>query len=304
VSISKDLDKETLREIIAGAKSSLEQMLAMALLKAEEELERLRAQEPVAYYRQGFYPDGSVFCTNYLTSSERQDRPLSEKCQDYGWSDTPLYAEPKPPVAQEPSLQAMMAALDAFYAEEDVPENGMFAAFKILLNDCRAAMLQSPPVVSLPPEFCSSEGVVVQLEKVISALAVHGIKYERQRGNAGAITVDRNSFTDAELEMMSHGNNPQSNAYRELLEYRRNSPVIPDGWVPCSERMPEVYVTVNFFVADDIEEDVLGGCYNGYWDGDLWHQDATLTGHDESPIVRNEVKVTHWMPLPAAPEVK
>lgn len=40
-----------------------------------------------------------------------------------------------------------------------------------------------------------------------------------------------NSFTDAELEMMSHGDNPQANAYRELLTFRRNNPVIPDGWV-------------------------------------------------------------------------
>lgn len=38
-----------------------------------------------------------------------------------------------------------------------------------------------------------------------------------------------NSFTDDELEMMSHGDNPQANAYRELLAFRRNSPVIPDG---------------------------------------------------------------------------
>lgn len=31
-----------------------------------------------------------------------------------------------------------------------------------------------------------------------------------------------NSFTDAELEMMAHGDNPQANAYRELLAFRRN----------------------------------------------------------------------------------
>lgn len=40
-----------------------------------------------------------------------------------------------------------------------------------------------------------------------------------------------NSFTDAELEMMARGDNPQANAYRELLEFRRNSPATPDGWV-------------------------------------------------------------------------
>lgn len=32
-----------------------------------------------------------------------------------------------------------------------------------------------------------------------------------------------NSFTDAELEMMAHGDNPQANAYRELLSFRRGT---------------------------------------------------------------------------------
>ena len=39
------------------------------------------------------------------------------------------------------------------------------------------------PVVNLPSEFYSSEGVVVQLEKVMAALAVCGVKYKR-KGNA------------------------------------------------------------------------------------------------------------------------
>lgn len=38
-----------------------------------------------------------------------------------------------------------------------------------------------------------------------------------------------NSFTDGDLEAMAHGDNPQSNAYRELLAFRRNSPVTPDS---------------------------------------------------------------------------
>lgn len=39
-----------------------------------------------------------------------------------------------------------------------------------------------------------------------------------------------NSFTDAELHIMAHGDNPQSNAYRELLAFRRNSPVAAHPW--------------------------------------------------------------------------
>ena len=42
---------------------------------------------------------------------------------------------------------------------------------------------QSSPVVKLPNEFISSEGIVVQIEKLMAVLAVHGIQYER-RGNA------------------------------------------------------------------------------------------------------------------------
>ncbi|EHK0699948.1 hypothetical protein ICL29_004074 [Salmonella enterica] len=37
----------------------------------------------------------------------------------------------------KPSFGAMMRALDAFYADEDVPENAMLAAFKILIADMR-----------------------------------------------------------------------------------------------------------------------------------------------------------------------
>lgn len=34
-------------------------------------------------------------------------------------------------------------------------------------------------VVTLPTEFCSEHGIVIQLEKVIGALEIHGIRYER-----------------------------------------------------------------------------------------------------------------------------
>ncbi|UPQ70555.1 hypothetical protein [Kluyvera ascorbata] len=47
--------------------------------------------------------------------------------------------------------------------------------------------------------------------------------------------IPDNSFTNEELEAMAHGNNPQANAYRELLAFRRNSPVTPDGWILVPE---------------------------------------------------------------------
>jgi hypothetical protein len=39
--------------------------------------------------------------------------------------------------------------------------------------------MKNDVVVRLPTEFYSEHGVVVQLEKVMAALAIHGIKYER-----------------------------------------------------------------------------------------------------------------------------
>lgn len=52
-----------------------------------------------------------------------------------------------------------------------------------------------------------------------------------------------NSFTDEDLEGMIHGNNPQSNAYRELLAFRRNSQWI--GIDQASE--PDRSVEVRYF---------------------------------------------------------
>lgn len=68
-----------------------------------------------------------------------------------------------------------------------------------------------------------------------------------------------------------------------------NSPVIPDGWVACSERMPSDFETV--LVCQD------GGvifCAE-YEDGDFYP--------DEFPNVPKQgCEITHWMPMPAAPQ--
>ncbi|WP_410674508.1 hypothetical protein [Citrobacter braakii] len=69
---------------------------------------------------------------------------------------------------------------------------------------------QSSPVVKLPNEFFSSEGIVVQIEKLMAVLAVHGIQYER-RGNA------------CRAAMLQAG----------------NSPVTPDGWVMVPKEMTD-----------------------------------------------------------------
>ena len=70
---------------------------------------------------------------------------------------------------------------------------------------------QSSPVVKLPNEFISSEGIVVQIEKLMAVLAVHGIQYERrgnscrsamlQVGNSPVIGIDLASEPDRSVEV-------------------------------------------------------------------------------------------------------
>lgn len=74
-----------------------------------------------------------------------------------------------------------------------------------------------------------------------------------------------------------------------------NSPVIADGWVACSERMP----TPNQYVL----------VCNGVWVGMGMHNNSEHLEDDERwQDERHEFidllhhPVTHWMPLPAAPQ--
>ncbi|HAH9728656.1 TPA: DUF551 domain-containing protein [Escherichia coli] len=68
-----------------------------------------------------------------------------------------------------------------------------------------------------------------------------------------------------------------------------NYPVIPDGWISCSERMPKGYADV--LVTDGEHVEVKWWDESGYWNS--W---AELN----SDIFADEI--THWMPLPEPPQ--
>ena len=70
-----------------------------------------------------------------------------------------------------------------------------------------------------------------------------------------------------------------------------NSPVIPDGWISCSERMPEETGDI-IVVSDGI---VMSGISYSRRDG---FYIAALEYDDDEPIGG----VTHWMPLPEPPQ--
>ncbi|MHA1180920.1 DUF551 domain-containing protein [Enterobacter ludwigii] len=69
-----------------------------------------------------------------------------------------------------------------------------------------------------------------------------------------------------------------------------NYPVIPDGWVACSERMPNIGVPVITCCGDVVQ-------YAAYaWDGKEWQD--WYEEYDKLPAST----FTHWMPRPAAPQ--
>ncbi|QLM99449.1 DUF551 domain-containing protein [Escherichia fergusonii] len=68
-----------------------------------------------------------------------------------------------------------------------------------------------------------------------------------------------------------------------------NSPVTPDGWISCSDRMPKGYADV--LVTDGEHVEVKWWDESGYWNS--WTELS-------SDILAHEI--THWMPLPEPPQ--
>ncbi|WP_240494661.1 DUF551 domain-containing protein [Enterobacter roggenkampii] len=79
-----------------------------------------------------------------------------------------------------------------------------------------------------------------------------------------------------------------------------NSPVIPDGWVACSERMPEDDDFVYIWPRPDFGVELHVGQYcECHPKGDGWYAQV----HEQNyGIEWCPITVTHWMPLPAAPK--
>ncbi|EGZ2157744.1 DUF551 domain-containing protein [Escherichia coli] len=88
----------------------------------------------------------------------------------------------------------------------------------------------------------------------------------------------------------------QSGNFLEIAETSTNSPVTPDSWISCSDRMPEkgqnVLISVNFD-SSLVEPLICSARYTG----------STFRRGDATIKPGNGIEqATHWMPLPEPPQ--
>ncbi|WP_312465768.1 DUF551 domain-containing protein [Atlantibacter hermannii] len=178
--------------------------------------------------------------------------------------------------------------------------------------DCKAA----PQVTSVPDEILSSMEEVLRIsdrdheawDRAKSAITAFrsapAAQADRLSGNTEQVsqpalpeTITRN---DADGWWMYKGRRVGGGCaewYNRALGDCRaaiasgNSPAIPDGWIPVSERMPDETQPV-IVVADGgvVQRTVYQFC-DGVWID--WYEQYDEVPHDA---------FTHWMPLPAAPK--
>ncbi|EOL9178373.1 DUF551 domain-containing protein [Escherichia coli] len=88
---------------------------------------------------------------------------------------------------------------------------------------------------------------------------------------------------------MLHGKSEQpQNAQQNIPENipGGNSPVTQDGWISCSDRMPDKLIPVIVMYED-------GEMWSAMWNGNRW---------DDGTEYPDPHSVTHWREMPAAPQ--
>lgn len=213
--------------------------------------------EPVAYIFK--HPAGKLFWA--LTDESNKEQP----------DVIPVYADsPAPVVPDEIDVNDVPRAVTYFKTHRDCYADGW--------NACRAAMLQGSQPVSQTYKFpvntpCQDAPAHIWLQ------------------TAGVWPEDGEL---SELTWCSHNQHHDDTLYVRADLVNGNSPVTPDGWISCSERMPDTKTAV--LVAREFDRK-----------GDWRMKWATyIPGHPDANdgwlIPGASWKPSHWMPLPEPPQ--
>ncbi|HHH4560060.1 DUF551 domain-containing protein [Enterobacter roggenkampii] len=214
-----------------------------------------------------------------------EDDERAEGAHWSGWSCQALYAVPPAQVSEpdrsmfekwwESEHGSPLDSWDSLRTTDGYCDDGIDGQFEAW-NACRAAMLQGAEQQNRQQNI--PENIPATQFKPVADL--YGLT---------SPTGSETSFTFDAVEARDFIDGGWScQEYVELGRFQEavsgNSPVIPDGWVACSERMPET-----------------DGNYWGWWSeskrqGPVWFIKSELQAQFQSS------EITHWMALPAAPQ--
>ena len=216
----------------------------------------------------------------------------------------PLYAAPPAPVAVPECFKRLLHHAYGMTMGHDWNKGTMAGHHRAKLcqavDECRAAMLQGADGTLTNEGTMQLSGNSEQIEPV---------------SNRDELPLDYLQGHKDGLEwaaQLAEANHPQTGdwLYDDPIDLARairkgpdmptvqggSSPVTPDGWISCSERMPEkgqnVLISVNF--DSSLVEPLI--CSARYTGSTFRRGDATIKpGNDIE-------QATHWMPLPEPPQ--
>ena len=231
-------------------------------------------QEPVAWLLSGGGAKNNVS----FDSGNAYADPLREV--------TPLYTAPPAPVVPEEATPENVEMLSGYVSTYKLTDSERDIAAEIW-NACRTAMLQAEPVSNsdeLPLDYLQGHK--------------DGLEWAAQ---------------------LAEANHPQTGdwLYDDPIDLARairkgpdmptvqggNSPVTPDGWISCSEQMPEMGERQCYVLAADFKNNYPPNIPNtqvGVY-GD-WFNDGNPTWDDGDGEDLYLKEVTHWMQLPEPPQ--
>ncbi|HFP1865249.1 TPA: DUF551 domain-containing protein, partial [Escherichia coli] len=108
-------------------------------------------------------------------------------------------------------------------------------------------------------------------------------------------------FGDAAVQKVLDNLSQQKLVHRDVLPF--SLPATPDGWISCSERMPEMGERQCYVLAADFKNNYPPNIPNtqvGVY-GD-WFNDGKPTWDDGDGEDLYLKEVTHWMQLPEPPQ--
>lgn len=205
------------------------------------------------------------------TSKAVVDAWVEEWNQVDGSPGEPLYKTM--PLYYHAALPAPVVPDEMYWQDAPVEGSSKAAAYATGWNACRAVMLQGAESVSqtyrLPVNTpCQDAPAHIWLQ------------------TAGVWPEDGEL---SELTWCSHNQHHDDTLYVRADLVNGNSPVTPDGWISCSERMP------------DDRQEVVVQTHSG-WRYIAFYESHSGLFYDSPEGDVEYVFVTHWMPLPEPPQ--